>query len=280
MKKTIALLPTFFLFTGFAFANDLTDAGLLGKVKAVDKRTFDMVQSSGQWYQATEFDSKEVYAYDTKGNVIEEASAAGLGITKAYAYVYDAKGNKTGTAIYGSFGSLSNKEVYTYDAKGHVIEKAIYNPDGSLFNKDVYAYDAKGNKTEDAFYNGKGSLVLKEVYAYDAKGYVIEKAIYNPDGSLGIKWVSEYDAKGNKTEDSGYRADGSLSSKWVYAKGNVIKKANYNVDGSLYSKDIYVYEYDTQGNWTKKTSSKEVTKFGKTSLEPTEVTIRTITYYP
>jgi hypothetical protein len=178
MRKIIGL--AFSLLAGLAFANDLTDAGLLGKVKATDEQTFAMVQSFGQWSQSTAYASR---------------------ITA----VYDAKGNRT--------------------------EGASYNADGSLWLKSVYAYDAKGNRTEETSYNADGSLWLKWVYTYDAKGNMTEEAVYEADGSLWLKWV-------------------------------------------------YTYENDTQGNWTKKATSKEVNKYGRNFLEPTETVVRVITYYP
>ena len=49
--------------------------------------------------------------------------------------------------------------------------------------------------------------------------------------------------------------------------------------GTLLSKEIYTYEFDTFGNWTKMTTSIAVIEGGKINFEPTEVTYRTITYY-
>ena len=41
----------------------------------------------------------------------------------------------------------------------------------------------------------------------------------------------------------------------------------------------YEYEFDSTGNWTKKTEYEQVTKFGKTYFEPNEIIVREITYY-
>ncbi|HKC64263.1 MAG TPA: TonB family protein, partial [Pyrinomonadaceae bacterium] len=45
------------------------------------------------------------------------------------------------------------------------------------------------------------------------------------------------------------------------------------------SKEVYSYEFDAFGNWTKMTTSVAVIEGGRVSFEPTEVTYRTISYY-
>ncbi|MBV9212002.1 MAG: TonB family protein, partial [Acidobacteria bacterium] len=62
-------------------------------------------------------------------------------------------------------------------------------------------------------------------------------------------------------------------------KGNISEMTLFNADGSLLSKEVYTYEYDFVGNWTKMTTSVAVIEGGKLSFEPTEVTYRTISYY-
>jgi protein TonB len=52
-----------------------------------------------------------------------------------------------------------------------------------------------------------------------------------------------------------------------------------NADGSLLGKEIYKYEFDFVGNWSKMTTSVAVIEGGKMSFEPTEVTYRSIMYY-
>jgi hypothetical protein len=61
--------------------------------------------------------------------------------------------------------------------------------------------------------------------------------------------------------------------------GNQTSNAFYLSDGSKALENITSYEYDRNTNWIKRTRSKEVTKFGKTYLEPQKITIREITYY-
>ena len=92
-----------------------------------------------------------------------------------------------------------------------------------------------------------------------------------------------YDVKGNKTENAYFPVVGAtLTGKEVYKyddKGNIREMTLLNADGSLLSKEIYSYEYDFAGNWTKMTTSVAVVEGGKVNFEPTEVTYRTISYY-
>lgn len=57
-------------------------------------------------------------------------------------------------------------------------------------------------------------------------------------------------------------------------------RGRYNTDGSLGDTLGNDYEIDLVGNWTMKAVSIEVYRSGKSYLEPTADTIRTITSYP
>jgi TonB family protein len=92
-----------------------------------------------------------------------------------------------------------------------------------------------------------------------------------------------YDIKGAKVENAYYPVPGAaLTGKEVYKydeKGNIVEMTMVNPDGTLLSKEVYSYELDAFGNWTKMTTSVAVIEGGKISYEPTEVTYRTISYY-
>jgi TonB family protein len=92
-----------------------------------------------------------------------------------------------------------------------------------------------------------------------------------------------YDIKGGKTENAYFPVPGAaLTGKEVYKyddKGNIVEMTLLNADGTLLSKEVYTYEFDSFGNWTKMTASIAVIEGGKLSYEPTEVTYRMISYY-
>lgn len=95
--------------------------------------------------------------------------------------------------------------------------------------------------------------------------------------------VAAYDLKGNKTQNQYFPVAGStLTGKETYKydeKGNISEMIMVNDDGSLLNKEIYQYDYDFVGNWTRMTTSVAVVDSGKVTFEPTEVTHRSIMYY-
>ncbi|MDQ3684942.1 MAG: TonB family protein, partial [Acidobacteriota bacterium] len=77
-------------------------------------------------------------------------------------------------------------------------------------------------------------------------------------------------------------ASGALTGKETYKyddKGNIVEMTLHNTDGSILTKEVYAYEFDAVGNWTKMTTSVAVIEGGKVTHEPTEVTYRSIAYY-
>lgn len=103
----------------------------------------------------------------------------------------------------------------------------------------------------------EGQRIVLEAVAYDIKGVKVENAYYPvPGAALTGKEVYKYDEK-----------------------GNIVEMTLLNADGSLLSKEVYAYEFDAFGNWTKMTTSVAMLEGGKITYEPTEVTYRTITYY-
>jgi TonB family protein len=95
--------------------------------------------------------------------------------------------------------------------------------------------------------------------------------------------AAEYDLKGAKTVNQYFPVAGSApTGREVYKyddKGNISEMTLTAADGSLISKEVYKYEYDSLGNWTKMITSVAVVENGSISFEPTEVTYRTISYY-
>ena len=95
--------------------------------------------------------------------------------------------------------------------------------------------------------------------------------------------VVAYDIKGNKIENQYFPIAGAtLTGKEVYKydeKGNISEMTMLNPDGTLLSKEIYKYEFDFAGNWSKMTTSVAVVDSRGITFEPTEITYRSIMYY-
>jgi len=95
--------------------------------------------------------------------------------------------------------------------------------------------------------------------------------------------AAEYDLKGAKTVNQYFPVSGSTpTGREVYKyddKGNISEMTLTGADGALISKEVYKYDYDSLGNWTKMTTSVAVVENSSISFEPVEVTYRTISYY-
>jgi protein TonB len=103
------------------------------------------------------------------------------------------------------------------------------------------------------------------------------------EGQHSVLETATYDMKGAKIDTAYFlSAGGALTGKEVYKydeKGDIVEMTLFNADGSVMSKEKYDYEFDAVGNWTKMLTSVAVIENGKTSFEPTEVTLRYISYY-
>jgi len=103
------------------------------------------------------------------------------------------------------------------------------------------------------------------------------------EGKHQVVEVVAYDLKGNKIENQYFPIAGAtLTGKEVYKydeKGNISEMTMLNPDGTLLSKEMYKYEFDFLGNWSKMTTSVAMVDSRGITFEPTEVTYRSIMYY-
>ncbi len=112
--------------------------------------------------------------------------------------------------------------------------------------------------------------------------------VSNKDGKLVeservLLETTTYDLRGNRTDNTYYAVAGSsLTGREVYkydTKGNIIEMTVRDADEAILNQEVYSYEFDAVGNWTKMTTSVAVIEAGKLTYEPAEVTYRTISYY-
>src|SRR5689334_3957438 len=103
------------------------------------------------------------------------------------------------------------------------------------------------------------------------------------EGKHQVVELVAYDLKGNKIENQYFpMAGATLTGKEVYKydeKGNISEMTLLNPDGTLLSKEVYKYEFDFAGNWSKMTTAVAVVDSRGITFEPSEVTYRSIMYY-
>jgi hypothetical protein len=226
--------------------SDAQDEGLRGRVKTVFTESKDL---SGTWTVQTRKPNSMDY-YNERGNLTKKES-------------YDYQGNLSDVTAYGYLDGarVSNEEIIRHEYNPPPI--SIGPPAGGATPK----YDPRYS--------------YKFTFKYDDKKRLMEKTWIGNDGKLWLRYVYNY--SGNQREELVYSADGSLNQRYLSVlddKGNEVEETIFEArDGSIKSKHSYAYEFDSHGNWTKRTNSKWVTKDGRSSYEPQYVYYRTITYY-
>ncbi|HEY0003632.1 MAG TPA: nuclear transport factor 2 family protein [Pyrinomonadaceae bacterium] len=95
--------------------------------------------------------------------------------------------------------------------------------------------------------------------------------------------LTTYDVKGNRVDSSYYLVSGNARpgrEEYAYDnKGNISEMTLRDNNNSILSKEIYKYDYDAVGNWTRMMTSRVVYEGGRLSQQPVEATYRNITYY-
>jgi YD repeat-containing protein len=235
-------------------------------------------------YEGDVIETREVYTYDDKGRKIEQSRIAdGGAFHERLTYAYNAAGQLTEMATYYS-GKLRERHLNSYNGDGNLVKEASvnyelrgqdstveYSYDKSgreieryvdtaiLWSKAQTAYDAKGRVAQrTTFMEYKQPNVMQShapkpgriVFRYNDRGQVLEEAVYEPDGALAGKTVSTYDKAGKLIEEA--HLSGNISGDWKVS-----------------------YEYDSHGNWVKKTTPNT----DHTGRQYIYVEHRAITYY-
>ena len=106
--------------------------------------------------------------------------------------------------------------------------------------------------------------------AVEGPRVVLEITTYAPQGH-------RLDNKSYPTTAAGGNAPAAGREEYQYDdKGNVVEMTLRDEAGLILSKEVYAYQFDAFGNWTKMTASLVVFEGEQISYEPTEVTYRTI----
>lgn len=188
-------------------------------------------------------------------------------------------------------GQLGGRTVSTFDEKGNQTSQMSYQADGALSWKNISKYDGNGNRTESLQHYGN-TLRYKVLYSYDSKGRILEtetfefnrlpselRSSHAPEPG---KVVYTYDDDKRTKALATYDVDGTLKGKVAYAydeRENEVGRTVFNADGSLKNAESQLIdiEYDSHGNWTRRTRLIQWEKGGQPQAFHAE--LRVITYY-
>jgi hypothetical protein len=207
-------------------------------------------------------DSRFTYKYDAKGNEIEYRwySHTGLlgGVT---ASTYDESGNQTGQIAYRADDSIIWRNSSIFNGARNRIEQIRYEGD-TLRYKIISRYDEKKRVLEEDTmeFNASPNVIRgshapvpgKVIYTYDDEKRTKEVASYNPDGSLKERIVYTYDDKWNQIGRAAFESDGTPNYTELQFYED-INDAGSRFLGKLSGKSQVEFEYDSHGNWTRKT---------------------------
>lgn len=289
-------------------------AGLRGAVKSVKTEAVEFTPKEGGGSVEGKRVPAQSVAYDERGHRLRQVDYNHDGsVAQTLVYTFDERGRPTGYEEYTGTLDAPRRHVYVTDEEGRRIEYRIVQPDGAGGEKYLYKYDAAGNLVEEALREHKGALVSRNTFAYDDAGRQLSQTRYDADGSLSSTYSITYDAHGKPVErvrhEGGiltYRIRYTYDSKRrlitqetvgsvleadvppteAHAPGRVVyvykgkdwprEAIAYDADGPV--RERLAYEYDSRGNWVKKTRIIRPGT-GPTARESRRVEYRTITYF-
>lgn len=189
-------------------------------------------------------------------------------ITDRIITFYDRRGRKL-RSVYTIGEPSPSVTRYRDNVKNQLIREIHYNPDGSTCFSRIYGYDENGNKNYETQQSGAPSRRSM------AKGCPI--IIHHGADT----WAYLYDRDGNLLEWKFYAEQKVFLSKDVYRydeRGNVTLEVNEDREGVPYGRCEYTYEFDSVGNWTKRTPAP---LFSTRRLPDAQAKViyRSITYY-
>jgi hypothetical protein len=289
--------------------NDLQKQKLNGKVKSISENSFAATEKFGEIVKGeklvgspnnidgyfnnnshTNFNQKGfivvdkndfvnmTYLYNTKNQIIEENrySKDGSELYSKKTSTYDKdKLKEEKTYDYKPTKSLREKIINNYDGLGNMIKSIYYNGDGKFSSKVIYKYDKYGNQIEMKILDSINETSFLSRYKYDSKKNQIEEKNINEDGSFKLI-KKKYDNYQNIVEINNLEMPivaymGDIE-KYRYSNNLVVEYTHLlGPSDEVYEKGKYIYLFDKNKNWIKKT----IIKNGV----PEKIIERVIEYY-
>jgi hypothetical protein len=312
MKKvlTVVVACTLWITASAQPKSDREHERLVGAVQTVSIEVAEFNSKDGKSVEGLRLPLHTV-TYDARGNRVKRVDFNRDGsVAQTLVYNYDTEGRSVGYEDYAAGLSTPRKHIYTLDPKGHPVEYRIVQPNGAAGDeKYVYKYDSNGHRVAEELYY-KTSLISRNENTYDQQGRLISQVIYNPDSTVSSRISVSFAPHGKPIERT--RHDGNLltyrvrytydtkrrpvevettgsyvetdSSSEDHITGKVVyvykgkdhpkEMLIYNQDGSL--RERVVIDYDSRGNWTKRTHRVKAATGGKEVTR--QIDYRTITY--
>ena len=145
--KNYLIILLLFLSVGFSQQKKSDEPNPKKGIKTETRLEYEYEEKFGELEVILE--GKDIYKYDSDGNIIEESSYVPEGsLLFKTIYKYDSNGNKVEWLEYDLLGSLSGKSIYKYDSKNRIIESISYDLESKFgelqeipTKKTIYQYE-------------------------------------------------------------------------------------------------------------------------------------------
>lgn len=215
-------------------ANDLVIDGLHGKVKNITKITYEArTDFQGVTSQGDILERLET-AYNSKGwrktmtYVTPEAD-----IIFRSRFKHDGFGLTTVEQIVDNNDNVIGRTYYSYDAQNVLKEMWVEDADRQIESRTLVRFDAQGRLVQRSLNDADGNIYKREVFTY-AGNNVEKKVVFDRKGHKMQEWRYEYDENNEPVSQTLY--DYSEAEPEMYIT-------------------IFQYDYDANGNWTRRTES-------------------------
>jgi hypothetical protein len=271
------------------------------KIKMIMESVHDPIMKAGTLKVSPKLskDSLLYESYFNKSGILVKRSAFNLkaNLQSSVLFKYDKDNNNIECIAYNSNGSVASKRInkfdaenkliegYEFDGRGKVIHKTTRNDSAGYKTFTSYkwisrglvktlesVFDKNGNNVAN-YYFSERTLESREIRRYDINKNVLEIIQHYPITNEQIVTRFKYDEQNNKVESIVLR-NNLVTSKTMFnydIRNNLTETLNYEVQGTLKGHHKYFYEFDDEGNWTKR-----INTFND---RPTVVSIRQIKYY-
>ena len=235
------------------------------------------------------------YIRDLDGNIMQQVTQNELG--ELTSRVDLGRFGKTEEEFY-VHGVLQSTKINHYDENGNLVESATYDPHGVQTARTTATFDENRTITEEFDYGPGGNLLVHFTQSYDPKTDVQKFTNFNEDGTVRLTFTakqqrvtsfwqqpSEKDELGStvcfKTGCQSRKPDGSMfRTVSTFADDdlqNIARAERRDAGDQLQAAADYEYEFDKQGNWTKRSVWIWTRESSKRLL--LEVDTRRITYW-
>lgn len=220
-------------------------------------RIYDSSQNLSEviMYGDSDVIERRLYEYDSMNRETKESMFSGNGyLFQKSLFIYNPLGQLSEAHLYSSNTNFLLKIIYDYDKNGNQLSMKIYDRKNKLSYVYLNKYDKNNNRIEMTYNHYKDSIKQVTRYQYNKNNKVI-KLVQFDKNILVSELHYKYDQNGIEIEC--IAMDVQDKSKYISRKnekGLLIESLDYKND-SLETRQTYWYEYDANGNWTKRYNS-------------------------